>query len=180
MAGKTIKLPYLPIQSFREVTGGVGLIYPPACGPWLPPMSQKPIPDFTETELWVVRTTLKERYGKEIPIELAEAEVMLGGEAGLAWCPTLWWFAKGASFAIIKLGDKRYRPIFSYHPETQIGTGVDTYDEIGDAVVDVLQVESDHMRKQKQKLEELQAKVGNKPSSSNDSDDSLTPLFWGD
>ncbi len=143
-------------------------------------MSQKPIPDFTETELWVVQTTLKERYGKDIPIELAEAEVMLGGEAGLAWCPTLWWFAKGASFAIIKLGEKRYRPIFSYHPETQIGTGTDTYDEVGDAIVDVLQVEADHMRKQKQKLEELQAKVGNKPSSPDDSDDSLTPLFWGD
>ncbi len=45
-------------------------------------MSQKPIPDFTETELWVVRTTLKERYGKDIPIELAEAEIMLGGEIG--------------------------------------------------------------------------------------------------
>lgn len=90
-------------------------------------MSQKPIPDFTETELWVVRTTLKERYGKDIPIELAEDEIMLGGE-----------------------------------------------------IVDVLQVEAGHMRKQKQKLEELQAKAGNKPSSPDDSDDSLTPLFWGD
>ena len=29
-------------------------------------MSQKPIPEFAETELWVVRSTLKERYGHDI------------------------------------------------------------------------------------------------------------------
>lgn len=142
-------------------------------------MSDSKIPDFTETELWVVRTTLKERYGKEIGIELADAEIMLDSERGLAWRPTLWWFAKGASFAIIKVGEKNYRPIFSYHPETQIGTGVDAYDEIGDAVVDVLQVEADHMRRQKLKLEEPSAKAG-KTATPDDKDDSLTPLFWGD
>ena len=91
-------------------------------------MSDSKSPDFTETELWVVRTTLQERYGKEIGIELADAEITLDSERDLAWCPTLWWFAKGASFATIKIGDKSYCPIFSYHPETQIGTGVDVYD----------------------------------------------------
>lgn len=37
----------------------------------------KKIPDFTDSELWVVRTTLKERYGQEIKIELAVSGLQL-------------------------------------------------------------------------------------------------------
>ena len=72
-------------------------------------MSHNKIPDFTETELWAVRSTLKERYGKEVEPQLADTEVMLGGADGMAWCPTLFWSAKGANFAIVKLGAKRFR-----------------------------------------------------------------------
>ena len=57
-------------------------------------MSQNKIPDFTETEFWAMRTTLKERYGKEIEPQRA------GGAGGMAWCPALFWSAKGANFTI--------------------------------------------------------------------------------
>ena len=32
------------------------------------------IPDFTDTELWIIRSTVKERYGRDVPVELAETE----------------------------------------------------------------------------------------------------------
>lgn len=139
-------------------------------------MSHTPIHEFTETELWVVRSTLKERYGRDIGLERAQTETALPGTGGLAWCPTLFWSAKGANFAIIKTGAKRYRPIFYYHPETQLGTGMDSYDEIGDAAVSVLQVEADHMRRQKMKMDQSPAKDDGAAPDKPD----LSPLFWGD
>ena len=139
-------------------------------------MTQEKIPDFTETELWTVRTTLKERYGREVELAQADTEIMLGGAADMAWCPALFWSAKGANFTIVKLGAKRFRAYFYYHPEHQLGTGIDSYDEIGDCVVSVLQVEADHMRKQKITIDQQPAQddkgAPDKPDTS--------PLFWGD
>lgn len=139
-------------------------------------MSHKPIPEFTETELWVVRSTLKERYGHDVELQFAETETPTPESGGMTWCPTLFWSAKGANFAVIKTGAKRFRPIFYYHPEVQLGTGVEAYDEIGDAVVSVLQVEADHIRKQKIKLDETKAADDKTAPDKPD----LSPLFWGD
>jgi hypothetical protein len=140
-------------------------------------MSDKKIPEFTETELWVVQSTLRERYGQDVEIEIADVEAQTGATADtLDWCPALFWSAKGAHFVIVKIGNKRFRPIFYYHPASQVGTGTDSYDEIGDCVVAVLQVESDHMRKQKIKLDSQPA---GEPKPDDDSSN-LTPNFWGD
>jgi hypothetical protein len=35
------------------------------------------IPDFNDAERWVVEIAPRERYGEQIPIELAEAEIRL-------------------------------------------------------------------------------------------------------
>lgn len=141
------------------------------------PASTNPmnIPDFTDSELWVVRSTLKERYGKEIEPQLADTEVVTGNEGGMAWCPTLFWSAKGANFTIVKVGPKRYRAYFYYHPEHQLGTGIDSYDEIGDCVIGVLQVEADHIRKQKISTDQNPAQTDGSPDKPDTS-----PLFWGD
>jgi hypothetical protein len=134
------------------------------------------IPDFTDSELWAVRNTLKERYGKEVELQLADIEVMLSGEAsGMAWCPALFWSAKGANFAIVKLGPERYRAYFYYHPEYQLGTGIDSHDNVGDCVVSVLQVEADYVRKQKISNDQTSAKSDGSPDKPD-----TTPLFWGD
>ena len=93
----------------------------------------------------------------------------------MEWCPALFWSAKGANFAVIKTGAKRYRPIFYYHPETQLGTGTDAYDEIGDAVIGVLQVEADHVRKTKIRIDETPAK----PADAAPDKPDLSPLFLG-
>lgn len=135
------------------------------------------IPEFTDTELWVVRTTLKERYGADIELHSADTEVPLAGTPdSLAWCPTLFWSAKGANFAIVKTGPKRYRAFFYYHPEHQLGTGIEAYDEIGDCVVSVLQVEADHLRGQKIKTDQ----ASEERRGGGDDKPDLSPLFWGD
>jgi hypothetical protein len=139
-------------------------------------MSHNKIPDFTETELWTVRSTLKERYGRDIELQMADSEVMLGGADGLAWCPTLFWSAKGANFTVVKLGPKRFRAYFYYHPEHQLGTGIDSYDELGECMISVLQVESDHMRKQKISTDQTPAQTDKDAPEQPD----LTPNFWGD
>ncbi len=139
-------------------------------------MSHSKIPDFTETEFWTVRSTLKERYGKEVETQLADTEVMLGDAGDMAWCPAIFWSAKGANFAIVKTGAKRFRAYFYYHPEHQLGTGIDSYDEIGDCVISVLQVEADHLRKQKISIDQQPAQDD---KDSPDKPDT-SPLFWGD
>ncbi len=93
------------------------------------------MPDFADTELWVVRSTLKERYGHDIELEFAQTGTVL--------------------------------------PE---GNGTNAYDEIGDAAIAVLQVEADHIRKQKITINQTPAK-DDKPAP--DKPD-LSPFFWGD
>ena len=138
-------------------------------------MSQN-IPDFTDNGLWVVRSTLKERYGKEVEPQYADTEVMLGsGVEGMTWCPTLFWSARGANFAAVKTGPRRNKAYFYFHPEHQLGTGIDSYDEIGECVVSVLQVETDYIRAQKIKSDGSQTKN----DGSTDKPDT-SPLFWGD
>jgi len=137
-------------------------------------MSHSHIPDFTDNELWVVRSTLKERYGKEVELQFADTEVMLGSE-GITWCPTLFWSARGANFIIVKTGAKSYKAIFYFHPEHQLGTGIDSYDDIAECVVSALQVEADYIRAQKIKSDESQAKNDGSPDKPDTS-----PLFWGD
>ena len=41
-----------------------------------------PIPEFTETELWTVRTALSEHYGKSIALQLADSELRLNFKVG--------------------------------------------------------------------------------------------------
>jgi hypothetical protein len=139
-------------------------------------MSHSKIPDFTETELWTVRSTLKERYGRDIELQMADSEVMLGGADGMVWCPTLFWSAKGANFAVVKLDPKRFRAYFYYHPEYQLGTGIDSYDELGECMISVLQVEADHVRKQKISTDQNPAQTDTDSPEKPD----LTPNFWGD
>ncbi len=107
----------------------------------------KPIQDFTDTELWVARTTVQERYGKSVSIELADSELRLDPESTtLTFCPTLFWTERGTSFVIFKVGESRYKCQFFYSPNEQYGTGRDVYDDLGECVTHVLQLQADHER----------------------------------
>lgn len=110
-------------------------------------MSAQKIPDFDANELSTVQDRLSRRYGKEVEIQLAEVEVRVDpADVDLSWCPALFWSERGASFVVLKLGERRYRPLFYYQPEQQFGTGHDSYPDLGECVTTVLQVQTDHAR----------------------------------
>jgi hypothetical protein len=107
-------------------------------------MSTK-IPDFTPRELNLIKQCLKERYGHEPPVEVAEAELMLDQlTQALDPCPTVTWQERDANFVVSKTGDNRFRCQFYYIESQQFGTGKDEYDNLGDCVVTLLQVQADH------------------------------------
>ena len=103
------------------------------------------MPEFTETELWIIRSAVKERYGRELAIEKADTEIRLhAGAKELTACPAVYWEGGGAHFVVIKTGECRYRAQFYYRLHQMYGTGIDEYDDIGDCVVTLLQVQADH------------------------------------
>lgn len=103
------------------------------------------IPDFNDSELWVVKTTLKERYGHDIEIQLADSELRLDpSDRELTECPTLFWQVDKVSFVVFKIAPERYRCQFFYSIREQYGTGIEDYDNIGECVTALLQVQADH------------------------------------
>jgi len=103
------------------------------------------IPDFTEAERKRIPVILLERYGKIIPIQLADSELQLGADpADLSLCPTIYWNERGAHFIVCKVGESRYRCLFFYSDAEQYGTGRDEYDNLNTCVLTLLQVQSDH------------------------------------
>jgi len=105
------------------------------------------IPDFTDAERWVVETALKERYGKPVEVQVADAELRLSpDDRELTPCPTLFWEERGAGFVISKLGDDRFRTQFFYSKRDHYGTGREEYDDLLDCVTSVLRLQADHER----------------------------------
>jgi hypothetical protein len=105
------------------------------------------IPDFTDADLKLARQTLLERYGRAVEIEVADAEIGAAADSGeLDICPILFWEERGAHFVVFKTGESRYRAQFYYSEAQQYGTGREAFDNLGDCMVTVLQVQSDHER----------------------------------
>jgi hypothetical protein len=114
------------------------------------PLYMSTIPDFNSSELWMIRTTLKERYGQDIEIQLADSEVKLDpNQAELTWCPTVYWEVAPVAFVIFKTGLERYRGQFFYGENEFYGTGIDEYDNISDCVTTLLKMQADHESTQK-------------------------------
>ncbi len=104
------------------------------------------IPDFTTTELWLVRTTLKERYGYPLEIAPADADIRINpADRELTTCPVLFWQSDDdCHFVVFKIGDGRYRCQFYYQPYKQFGTGRADYDDLAECVVALLQAQADY------------------------------------
>jgi hypothetical protein len=113
--------------------------------------SMADIPDITDTEKWILQTTLKERYGWEVPIQLADAEIRLSrSDRGLAICPMIYWNDEdGCNFVVIKAGERKYRCQFFYRGFQQYGTGVKEYDDLSECAVSLLQVQADYVAKER-------------------------------
>ena len=110
------------------------------------------IADFTKSEIWTVESTLKERWGKdnEIELQFADTDIRLSlGEKDTTVCPGVIWEYQGCNYVIFKTGVQNYRCQFFYKGYQQYGTGVHEYDDIGDCIISLLQVQSDHARENK-------------------------------
>ncbi|MGB7550086.1 MAG: hypothetical protein WBM15_00810 [Chromatiaceae bacterium] len=109
------------------------------------------IPDITESERWMVQTTLRERYGREMEIKMADAEIRLhASDRELTSCPVMFWNTDdGCNFVIFKSGDRRYRCQFFYRVHQQMGTGVDEYDDLSECAVSLLQAQADYTAEQR-------------------------------
>ncbi len=73
------------------------------------------IEDLPESELWIIRTTLEERYSETIDPRLADTELRLNPYASeLTVCPAAYWENDGCHFIVFKTGAPRYRCQFYY------------------------------------------------------------------
>ena len=102
------------------------------------------IEDFTDSELWIIRTTLEERYGAEIEPQLADTELRLSPHrTELTVCPAAYWEHDGCHFIVCKTGASRYRCQFYYRVHEMYGTGTEEYDDLSECMVTLLQVQAD-------------------------------------
>jgi hypothetical protein len=105
------------------------------------------IAEFTVADRNFVGDILRERYLREVEPEPAEAELRLDPESEeLTACPTLYWSERGAHFVVFKLPGGRFHCQFFYSENEQFGTGIDRFDDLGQCVRTLLQVQSDHER----------------------------------
>ncbi|HQU15261.1 MAG: hypothetical protein B7Z66_09070 [Chromatiales bacterium 21-64-14] len=112
------------------------------------------IPDFTAHEMEVAGAILLERYEKTVELEFAQSELRLDPHArDLVDCPTLYWNERGCHFVVFKTAPSRYRGQFFYRVRQTYGTGIEEYDDLGDCVLTLVRVQSDHERAQGQEKE---------------------------
>ena len=103
------------------------------------------LPDFTDNEYQLVNQILLERYNRIVPLQAVEVELLLKPEDKMPTpCPALYWSELGAEFVVAKMGDQRFRCQFFYSENEIFGTGRDIYDNLGDCVTNVLQLQADH------------------------------------
>jgi hypothetical protein len=124
------------------------------------------IPDFTDAEWQLVNQILLERYSRLVQLQSADVELQLDPTSEtLTICPSLYWNELGAEFIVSKLADQRFRCQFFYSADEQFGTGRDFYDNLGDCVTNVLQLQADHHGTRSSALTET---LGNKTPEQDD------------
>lgn len=103
------------------------------------------IPDFTPTERGIVEELLRQRYGHDVPLELADSDPRPDPSAReLTSCPTFYWTERGAHFVVFKTAEAQYRNQFFYSVNEQFGTGRADYNDIGECVGVLLKLQADH------------------------------------
>jgi hypothetical protein len=104
------------------------------------------IPDITDTEKWIVTTTLRERFGQDVPFDVGDAEIRINPfDRELSTCPIIHWLDEdGCHFVVMKTGERSYRCQSFYRVHRQFGTGVYEYDDLTECVVSLLQAQADH------------------------------------
>lgn len=104
------------------------------------------IPNITETELWTIKSSLDERWGKDaITPEQVDVEARLDpSDRELTDCPAVYWQQDDCHFVIMKTADQAYRTQFYYGNREQFGTGIREYDDIAECVISLLRLQADY------------------------------------
>lgn len=112
------------------------------------------IPDITDTELWIINTTLRERYGRVLEPRIADSEIRLQpSDREVTQVPAVYWQADDCHFIIFKTGDRNYRGQFFYRLYQQYGTGVHEYDDLTECIVSLLQTQADYEARERGDLQ---------------------------
>ncbi len=105
------------------------------------------IADFTDSEQKLVTTQLLQRYGKLVPLQLADSELQLDpASTELTVCPTLNRTARGPHIVVCKTSEGVDRSQVMSSETEPHGTGKDEYTDLNAFVTTLLQVQSDHER----------------------------------
>ncbi|MDC0994012.1 hypothetical protein OAR16_00205 [bacterium] len=135
----------------------------------------RPIAKFTAREKNLVRQAIRERYGIDQELLEIDAELQLNPlQEKLETCPSLTWTQRGANFVVFKTGDSRFRCQFYYLDSEQFGVGKEEFDNLGDCIVTLLQVQADH------ELQREGVRSGMNAvdfSKANDGEDSFPPII---
>ena len=103
------------------------------------------IPEFNKNEMWIINDTLTQRYRREVELDMVDIEMRLSPHTTeLTPYPAVYWQDGDANLLIVKTGEGRYRSQFFYRVHQQYGTGVDTYTDLTECVITLLQVQADH------------------------------------
>jgi len=103
------------------------------------------IADITESELWIIKTTLEQRYGEPVEPMLADTELRLNPYSNeLSVCPATYWEKGGCHFVVCKTGDHNYRCQFYYRGHEMFSPDVEEFDDLSECMVTLLQVQADH------------------------------------
>ena len=103
------------------------------------------VPDFTDDEIAAVRQKIERRWSEaEIETHLADVELSLDPKAPPREYPAVFWLAGGCNFVVIKTGRSEYRAEFFYSDMERFGTGVDTFSNIGECALTLIQIQADH------------------------------------
>jgi len=106
------------------------------------------IPIFTKKELIIVQDSVDERYGHEIELQLADAEIRPDPSTReLIEVPAIFWAECDANFVSVKTGKNRFRSQLFYRGYQQFGTGHQVSDDIGNCVITTLQLQAGHAAK---------------------------------
>ena len=133
------------------------------------------IPEFTARERNLVSQTLVERFGQPIPVQSIQSEIQLNLlKDELTQCPAQTWQVGVCHFVVFKTGDSRFRCQFYYTDAEQFGTSQMEYDNLGDCVIDLLQVQGKHEDERKRVMRGLNAVDFSK---ANDGEDNFAPLI---
>ncbi len=118
----------------------------------------RPIPEFTAREKNLVARTLAERFDQPITVQPTRSEIQLNLlEEVLTECPSLTWKVGVCTFVVFKTGDQRFRCQFYYTDVEQFGTNEREYDNLGDCVVTLLQLQGKHEDERKRLLRGINA-----------------------